>query len=168
MRALQLTEKTDHSGADLGGPLLLGPVTAARQHDGVAQMRHVILQIRDQPIHTGKGDYQIAIAGQDRGFDIDETGPDARLLGTFSNGRPFLIERPYGRGRVLMLTTSLDNGWTSLPLSNFYLPFVQSLARYAAENASALVEIDVNPVIVRPAGLGAVAVDTMIRLQQIP
>jgi hypothetical protein len=31
----------------------------------------------------------------------------------------------------------------------------------------ALVEIDVNPVIVRPAGLGAVAVDTMIRLIQI-
>ena len=29
-----------------------------------------------------------------------------------------------------------------------------------------LVEIDVNPVIVRPGGLGAVAVDTMIRLQK--
>jgi hypothetical protein len=30
---------------------------------------------------------------------------------------------------------------------------------------SVLVELDVNPVIVRPAGLGAVAVDTMIRLR---
>ena len=45
---------------------------------------------------------------------------------------------------------------------------ILGVARYAAENASALVEIDVNPVIVRPAGLGAVAVDTMIRLLQIP
>jgi hypothetical protein len=45
---------------------------------------------------------------------------------------------------------------------------ILGVARYAAENASALVEIDVNPVIVRPVGLGAVAVDTMIRLQQIP
>ncbi|HEY4971585.1 MAG TPA: acetate--CoA ligase family protein, partial [Steroidobacteraceae bacterium] len=45
---------------------------------------------------------------------------------------------------------------------------ILGVARYAVENASALVEIDVNPVIVRPAGLGAVAVDTMIRLQQIP
>jgi acyl-CoA synthetase (NDP forming) len=45
---------------------------------------------------------------------------------------------------------------------------ILGVARYAAENASQLVEIDVNPVIVRPAGLGAVAVDTMIRLQQIP
>jgi|SRR5450631_417848 len=46
---------------------------------------------------------------------------------------------------------------------------ILGVARYASENLSALVEIDVNPVIVRPAGLGAVAVDTMIRLiNQIP
>ena len=45
---------------------------------------------------------------------------------------------------------------------------ILGVARYAAENASTLVEIDVNPVIVRPAGLGAVAVDTMIRMLQFP
>src|ERR1700676_54183 len=45
---------------------------------------------------------------------------------------------------------------------------ILGVARYATENLSALVEIDVNPVIVRPAGLGAVAVDTMIRLITIP
>jgi acyl-CoA synthetase (NDP forming) len=43
---------------------------------------------------------------------------------------------------------------------------IQSVARYASNNLAALVEIDVNPVIVRPAGLGAVAVDTMIRLKR--
>jgi acetyl-CoA synthetase len=43
---------------------------------------------------------------------------------------------------------------------------ILGVARYATENLSTLVEIDVNPVIVRPAGLGAVAVDTMIRLHQ--
>jgi acetate---CoA ligase (ADP-forming) len=44
---------------------------------------------------------------------------------------------------------------------------VLSVARYAAANVSRLVEIDVNPVIVRPRGLGAVAVDTMIRLKKL-
>jgi acyl-CoA synthetase (NDP forming) len=43
---------------------------------------------------------------------------------------------------------------------------VLGVARYASGNVSTLVEIDVNPVIVRPAGLGAVAVDTMIRLRK--
>jgi acyl-CoA synthetase (NDP forming) len=45
---------------------------------------------------------------------------------------------------------------------------ILSVARYAADNLAALVELDVNPVIVRPAGLGAVAVDTMIRLKRFP
>jgi len=40
------------------------------------------------------------------------------------------------------------------------------VARYASDNLATLVEMDVNPVIVRPAGLGAVAVDTMIRLKR--
>jgi hypothetical protein len=44
---------------------------------------------------------------------------------------------------------------------------VLSVADYAAANASRLVEIDVNPVIVRPTGRGAVAVDTMIRLKKL-
>jgi acetyl-CoA synthetase len=40
-----------------------------------------------------------------------------------------------------------------------------SVARYAEANVSRLVELDVNPVIVRPAGRGALAVDALIRLQ---
>jgi len=43
---------------------------------------------------------------------------------------------------------------------------ILSVARYASDNVATLVEIDVNPVIVRPAGRGAVAVDTMIRLRK--
>jgi len=43
---------------------------------------------------------------------------------------------------------------------------VLSVARYAAANLSTLVEIDVNPVIVRPQGMGAVAVDALLRLKR--
>jgi acetate---CoA ligase (ADP-forming) len=39
-------------------------------------------------------------------------------------------------------------------------------ARYAAANLESLVELDINPVIVRPAGSGAVAVDVLIRLAE--
>ena len=41
---------------------------------------------------------------------------------------------------------------------------VLNVTRYAAENLDTLCEIDVNPIIVRPAGRGAVAVDALIRL----
>jgi len=39
-----------------------------------------------------------------------------------------------------------------------------NVARYAADHLETLSELDVNPVIVRPVGKGAVAVDTLIRL----
>jgi hypothetical protein len=45
---------------------------------------------------------------------------------------------------------------------------ILAVGRYASHNLAQLVEIDVNPVIVRPLGFGAVAVDTMIRLQRFP
>jgi acetate---CoA ligase (ADP-forming) len=43
---------------------------------------------------------------------------------------------------------------------------VLNVARYAAANLDTLCEIDVNPIIVRPAGKGAVAVDALIRLKK--
>ena len=41
---------------------------------------------------------------------------------------------------------------------------VLACARYAEDNVDRLLELDLNPVIVRPAGLGAVAVDALVRL----
>ncbi|MGA7541138.1 MAG: acetate--CoA ligase family protein, partial [Steroidobacteraceae bacterium] len=43
---------------------------------------------------------------------------------------------------------------------------VLACARFAEENVDRLLELDLNPVIVRPAGLGAVAVDALIRLAE--
>jgi hypothetical protein len=40
---------------------------------------------------------------------------------------------------------------------------VLACTRYAEANLNALLELDINPVIVRPAGRGAVAVDALIR-----
>ena len=67
-----------------------------------------------------------------RYFGVDTHGGEAHVLSTYATGEPFLIERPYGRGRVLLLSTSLDTSWNTLPLSSFFLPFVQSAARYLA------------------------------------
>jgi acetyl-CoA synthetase len=48
------------------------------------------------------------------------------------------------------------------------IDIVLGVARYASAHVDTLVELDVNPVIVRPAGSGAVAVDTMIRHRRLP
>jgi acetate---CoA ligase (ADP-forming) len=64
----------------------------------------------------------------------------------------------------------LFNGYRGKAAADVHalIDVILSVARYASANVAALVELDVNPVIVRPAGLGAVAVDTMIRLKKNP
>ena len=49
-----------------------------------------------------------------------------------TNGDPLLLQQPFGRGRVLLWTTSLSGAWTSLPVRQAYLPFVYRLLNYAS------------------------------------
>src|SRR5690606_32511485 len=62
-------------------------------------------------------------------------GAQARVLATYATGEAFLVELPLGLARVLQMTTPLDADWGTLPLSGFYLPYMQSLVRYAAGGA---------------------------------
>ncbi|HEX8914498.1 MAG TPA: BatA domain-containing protein [Humisphaera sp.] len=68
---------------------------------------------------------------------VNRLGPQARVVMRYATGEPFLVEAvaPAGtrRGKVLLLTTSLDTQWSTLPLTGFYVPFVQSAVRYLAE-----------------------------------
>jgi hypothetical protein len=67
-----------------------------------------------------------------RYFPTGNRPSDARVLAWYTSGSPFLIESRAGRGKTLLMTTSLDADWSTLPLSSFYLPFVQSAVRYLA------------------------------------
>ncbi|HME39084.1 MAG TPA: acetate--CoA ligase family protein [Steroidobacteraceae bacterium] len=70
--------------------------------------------------------------------------------------------------RRLQISTLL-NGYRGKPPGDVaaLVDTVLCVARYASANLASLVEIDVNPVIVRPQGKGAVAVDSMIRLRKL-
>jgi hypothetical protein len=67
-----------------------------------------------------------------RYFPIGGLTGSARAIASFSTGSPFLVEGSFGRGRVVLVTSPLDADWGTLPLSNFFLPFAQSLVRYLA------------------------------------
>jgi hypothetical protein len=58
--------------------------------------------------------------------------PEARILASFTSGDAFLLETPFGRGRVVLVTSSLGGTWSTLPLTPIYLPLLQSTLRYAA------------------------------------
>jgi hypothetical protein len=56
------------------------------------------------------------------------------VLAQFESGDPFLVERKYGEGRVILCTTPCDGDWSSLPVRSSYLPLVQRLTTYLASN----------------------------------
>ncbi len=60
---------------------------------------------------------------------------DVHTLLTLEGGAPLLIERKVGRGRVLLLTTTIDRGWTDLPLQAAYMPLIQRITSYLGADA---------------------------------
>jgi hypothetical protein len=46
--------------------------------------------------------------------------------------QPFLLDRPFGDGRVLMFAVSADRTWSDFPLSPFFLPMLLQCADYGA------------------------------------
>nr|WP_263429754.1 BatA domain-containing protein [Nannocystis pusilla] len=49
---------------------------------------------------------------------------------SFTSGAPALITRAHGRGRVALLTTSVDRDWSDLPLRPGFVPLVERLVAY--------------------------------------
>jgi hypothetical protein len=70
--------------------------------------------------------------------------PGAATLASYGDGKPMLLERSVGRGRVLLMTTPVDPDWNSMPLTHFFLPFVQSAVRYVAAAPAARHQVERN------------------------
>jgi acetate---CoA ligase (ADP-forming) len=71
-------------------------------------------------------------------------------------------------GLAQLAVAKLLNGFRGKPRGDTeaLVDLVLGIARFASAHIEHLVELDVNPVIVRPNGLGAVAVDTLIRMRE--
>jgi hypothetical protein len=61
---------------------------------------------------------------------------DARdgILARFDDGAAALAARDFGKGRVMVWTSSLDTSWNDLALQPVFLPFLHQLVRYGARH----------------------------------
>lgn len=57
----------------------------------------------------------------------------ASVLARFEDGTPALLESSFGKGKVLLFTSTLDSSWNDLPLTPLYLPLVRQMTRYLGE-----------------------------------
>jgi len=61
------------------------------------------------------------------------TGADAaRVIVRLSDQTPLLLEKRIGEGRVVLLTSGLDNLTNDFPLHPAFVPFIEQTARYLA------------------------------------
>jgi len=65
---------------------------------------------------------------------LDGGWPDGtRVLARMGNGAPLLLERPLGKGTVLVLLTTIDADWTDFPLRPAFAPFVRQAVSYLVQ-----------------------------------
>jgi hypothetical protein len=57
---------------------------------------------------------------------------DARVVVRLGDQTPLLLEKHIGEGRVLLLTSGLDNLTNDFPLNPAFVPFIEQTARYLA------------------------------------
>lgn len=62
--------------------------------------------------------------------------PDSNtvVLGSYDIGDPFLTETKFGKGSVLVYTSSLSTEWTDFPINEIFLPFLYQIAEYSSTN----------------------------------
>ena len=80
----------------------------------------------------------------DKYFKLDLPADSAAKVAlATASGDPLVVERPFGRGRVILVATSADTSWTAMPMWPSYVPIVQQLLNFAiggrASQRSALV-----------------------------
>jgi hypothetical protein len=144
-------------------PVKLLPATAedgseATTLQGITDFDHPIFRFL-----KGRPD-PIPLVTIGRYFPAEVRAHDARVLAQYASGRPFLVEGPAGRGRVLVMTTPADADWGTLPLSNFYLPFAQSAVRHLTATLVAERNVRVGQPIVARFGPGINVTKAEVRL----
>jgi hypothetical protein len=106
------------------------------------------LYAREHPILRTFGDPAATSIARTRvrRYMLLDPAPDAsgEVVIGLDDGAPLLLTRGVERGRVALLTTSVDRDWGDLPIRADFLPLVQQLIRYLTR----VTELEVAPVLV--------------------
>jgi len=131
---------------DAGGGLLVA-LGEATQAGWPAVADALLPGIPGRRVDAGPG-ARFRIAGFDAGGDSGDAvnlapasvfsyrelrpGANDRVLASFDDGGAALVERLGGKGKALVLATTLDPRWNDLALQPVFLPFAHATLRYLA------------------------------------
>ncbi|MFN3648832.1 MAG: BatA domain-containing protein [Armatimonadota bacterium] len=64
-----------------------------------------------------------------------EGDKSVQVMARFSNGAPAIVEKEFGLGRVILVASTANTEWNTLPLRPAFLPMVHQLIAYLASSA---------------------------------
>lgn len=64
------------------------------------------------------------------GYHRSTTKEGALTIAALDDGSPIVVEGSAGRGKILLVTTTLDTAWSDLPLTPMFLPLVRQMLEY--------------------------------------
>jgi hypothetical protein len=105
-------------------------------HVVLADLEHPVLQRFKDRLHG-------ALAGVSVYRAYAVVPHEAWVVAALDGELPWIVERGYGRGRVMLFTTLPDPRWTNLPLRRVFLPLVSRLVSYLAGGGSSASETTV-------------------------
>ncbi|HEY6343194.1 MAG TPA: BatA and WFA domain-containing protein [Bryobacteraceae bacterium] len=117
------------AGARLQIPIFGARIVSTRDYN----------RVPDRYMQVGSGDSSFPAVAKANGwtgvkfFYALEVDPgDARVIVRLGDQTPLLLEKSIGEGRVLLLTSGLDNLTNDFPHDPAFVPFIEQTARYLA------------------------------------
>jgi hypothetical protein len=128
-----------------GGSLFIATGTSAGARSQIPIFGAHIIQTRaysrgpDRFMAVGSSDSSYPAVAKAAGwpgvkffYALDVDPGDARVIARLGDQTPLLLEKRIGEGRVVLLTSGLDNLTNDFPLNPAFVPFIEQTARYLA------------------------------------
>jgi hypothetical protein len=106
------------------------------------------MEIFNDPRNGNLGEAAVKVWFKMKATDTEHGAGAPVTLASLDSGDPFLVEKPFGDGRVIACSTALDADWGNLPMRPFYLPLLQRLSVYLASTVYPPRNLDVGKPIV--------------------
>ena len=99
---------------------------------GATRRKHPVFQVFDLP-----GGESLQSVRVYKYMLLEPSPPEqSTVVLSYKDGAPALIERKTGKGRVFLLTTTLDRAWSDLPVRTAFLPLLRRSILYLARRAT--------------------------------
>jgi hypothetical protein len=105
-------------------PAQLGEVVQSRGYALMSQVK------TDHPIFGAFARSGRLTSTRVYGYHRATAKDGALTIAALDDGSPIVVEGSAGRGKVLLVTTTLDTAWNDLPLTPMFLPLVRQMLEY--------------------------------------